>query len=102
MYHDFLTEQKQQGVCVEEPQEELDVYDLAALAYLYRRMRETEVISEAHHIVVDEAQDFGVMVYAVLKECVRSCTYTVMGGCIPEYPHGLRYQRLGRGEKTSC
>ena len=42
-------------------------------------MRETEVISEAHHIVVDEAQDFGVMVYAVLKECVRSCTYTVMG-----------------------
>lgn len=53
--------------------------DLAALAYLYRRMRETEVISEAHHIVVDEAQDFGVMVYAVLKECVRSCTYTVMG-----------------------
>ena len=79
MYHDFLTEQKQQGVCVEEPQEELDVYDLAALAYLYRRMRETEVISEAHHIVVDEAQDFGVMVYAVLKECVRSCTYTVMG-----------------------
>ena len=79
MYHDFLTEQKQQGVCVEEPQEELDVYDLAALAYLYRRMRETEVISEAHHIVVDEAQDCGVMVYAVLKECVRSCTYTVMG-----------------------
>ena len=79
MYHDFLTEQKQQGVCVEAPQEELDVYDLAALAYLYRRMRETEVISEAHHIVVDEAQDFGVMVYAVLKECVRSCTYTVMG-----------------------
>ena len=59
MYHDFLTEQKQQGVCVEAPQEELDVYDLAALAYLYRRMRETEVISEAHHIVVDEAQDFG-------------------------------------------
>ena len=79
LYTSFLTEQKQQGVCVEEPQEELDVYDLAALAYLYRRMRETEVISEAHHIVVDEAQDFGVMVYAVLKECVRSCTYTVMG-----------------------
>ena len=71
----------------------------AALAYPRRRMRETEVISEAHHIVVDEAQDFGVMVYAVLKECVRSCTYTVMGDVSQNIRTGLRYQRLGRGEK---
>ncbi len=58
---------------------EFDVYDLAALAYLYARIKEKEVISEAHHIVVDEAQDFGMMAYRVLDFCVRGCTYTIMG-----------------------
>ena len=55
------------------------MYDLAALAYLYKRMKETEVISEAHHVVIDEAQDYGMMAYAVLKYCMKDCTYTVMG-----------------------
>ena len=61
------------------PDNAFDVYDLAALAYLYKRVKETEVISEAHHIVIDEAQDFGMMVYAVLKYCIKDCTYTIMG-----------------------
>ena len=56
-----------------------DIYDLAALAYIYRRIKETEVISEAHHIVIDEAQDYGIFAYRVLKECIRECTYTIMG-----------------------
>lgn len=56
-----------------------DVYDLAALALLYKRVKETEVISEAHHIVIDEAQDFGMMAYRVLNACIKDCTYTVMG-----------------------
>lgn len=56
-----------------------DVYDLAALALLYKRVKETEVISEAHHIVIDEAQDFGMMAYRVLHACIKDCTYTVMG-----------------------
>lgn len=58
---------------------EYDIYELAALAYIYRRIRETEVISEAHHIVIDEAQDYGIMAYRVLNECIRECTYTIMG-----------------------
>ena len=58
---------------------EYDIYDLAALAYIYRRIKETEVISEAHHIVIDEAQDYGVFAYKVLNECIRDCTYTIMG-----------------------
>lgn len=57
----------------------LDVYELAALAYIYKQIRETEVISEAHHIVIDEAQDYGMMAYSVLNRCIRECTYTVMG-----------------------
>ena len=58
---------------------EYDVYDLAALAYLHHRINEIEVISEANHIVIDEAQDYGMMAYLVLKECVHDCKYTIMG-----------------------
>lgn len=79
LYHDFLLRQTEKGYDVSIPETEFDVYDLAALAYLYKRIKETEVISEAHHIVIDEAQDFGMMAYLVLKFCIYRCTYTIMG-----------------------
>ncbi|MBD5523332.1 MAG: AAA family ATPase [Lachnospiraceae bacterium] len=79
MYRDFLLKQKEKGYDVNIPDVEFNVYDLAALAYLYKRVKETEVISEAHHIVIDEAQDFGMMAYLVLKFCIYRCTYTIMG-----------------------
>lgn len=79
IYRDFLLKQKQKGYAVSIPEREFDVYDLAALAYIYKRIKETEVISEAHHVVIDEAQDFGMMAYSVLKFCIKDCTYTVMG-----------------------
>ena len=79
LYREFLEQQRKKGARVEIPDREFDVYDLAALAYLYRRIKETEVISEAHHVVIDEAQDFGMMVYQVLHSCIRECTYTIMG-----------------------
>ena len=58
---------------------EFDVYDLAALAYIYHRQKEDEVICEAKHIVIDEAQDYGMMAYRVLNECIHECKYTIMG-----------------------
>ena len=79
LYRDFLLKQKEKGYDVNIPDVEFNVYDLAALAYLYKRVKETEVISEAHHIVIDEAQDFGMMAYLVLKFCIYRCTYTIMG-----------------------
>lgn len=79
LYQNFLRAQAAKGMDAEIPEREFDVYDLAALAYLYKRIKETEVISEAHHIVIDEAQDFGMMAYSVLHFCIHSCTYTVMG-----------------------
>ena len=79
LYRDFLERQKEKGAKIQIPDREFDVYDLAALAYLYRRVKETEVISEAHHIVIDEAQDFGMFAYRVLDSCIRECTYTIMG-----------------------
>ncbi len=79
LYTQFLTEQFEKGYGVEIPGLEFDVYDLAALAYLYKRVKETEIISEAHHVVIDEAQDFGMMAYSVLDFCIKDCTYTIMG-----------------------
>lgn len=79
LYQDFLRKQTAKGYNVSIPDTEFDVYDLAALAYLYKRVKETDEISEAHHIVIDEAQDFGMMAYSVLKFCIKDCTYTIMG-----------------------
>ncbi len=79
LYNDFLAEQQKKGFDVPARAAKLDVYDLAALAYLYARTCEKEVIQEAHHVVIDEAQDFGMMVYSVLNFCLRGCTYTIMG-----------------------
>lgn len=79
LYETFLHRQRDKGYDVSIPDSAFDVYDLAALAYLYKRVKETEVISEAHHIVIDEAQDFGMMAYLVLHFCIYRCTYTVMG-----------------------
>lgn len=79
LYDSFLKEQNEKGSQVPLPGTEFDLYDLAALAYLYKRIKETEVIQEASHIVIDEAQDFGMMVYGTLKYCMSKCTFTIMG-----------------------
>lgn len=79
LYEDFLTVQRAKGYEVGRKEKEFDVYDLAALAYLYKRIKEDSVIREAGHVVIDEAQDFGMMAYASLKYCLSRCTYTIMG-----------------------
>lgn len=79
LYDTFIQEQNEKGHSIAAPETELDLYDLAALAYLYKRIKETEVIQEASHVVIDEAQDFGMMVYGSLKYCLSKCTYTIMG-----------------------
>lgn len=79
LYREFLSGQAVRGMEVEVPDLAFDVYDLAALAYLYKRVKEQEVISEAHHVVIDEAQDFGMMAYRCLDFCIGGCTYTIMG-----------------------
>lgn len=79
LYDEFLREQEEKGFPVPLPGTEFDVYDLAALAYLYKRIKEDEIIREAGHVVIDEAQDFGMMAYGALKYCLSKCTYTIMG-----------------------
>ncbi len=79
LYDNFLCEQNVKRNMNLSSGTEFDLYDLAALAYLYKRIKETEVIQEASHVVIDEAQDFGMMVYGALKYCLSKCTYTIMG-----------------------
>ncbi len=79
LYREFLHAQEQKGSAVPIPENTFDLYDLAALAYLYKRIKETDGIREASHVIIDEAQDFGMMAYGVLAYCMRGCTYTIMG-----------------------
>lgn len=79
VYEDFLDTQTAKGKSVPSPGNEFDLYDLAALAYIYKRIKETDGIREASHIIIDEAQDFGMMAYHSLYFCLRNCTYTIMG-----------------------
>ena len=79
LYEKFVKEEQEKGFPVTMPEGSYDVYDLAAMAYLYKRIKEDTVIREAGHVVIDEAQDFGMMVYASLKYCLSKCTYTIMG-----------------------
>ena len=66
-YEEFLDLQEAKGIAIKRPEDSFDVYDLAALAYLYKRLKETEIIREAGHVVIDEAQDFGMMAYGAMK-----------------------------------
>lgn len=78
-YDAFLQAQAAAWKPVTVPENSFDVYDLAALAYIYKRMKETDPVREASHVVIDEAQDFGMMAYECLYYCLRGCTYTIMG-----------------------
>lgn len=79
VYRDFLRVQRKKGKAIPDPGNSYDLYDLAALAYLYKRIKETDGIREASHVIIDEAQDFGMAAYASLYYCLRGCTYTIMG-----------------------
>ena len=77
-YQDFLAAQAVRGREVTPPGNSFDVYDLAALAYIYKRIKETDPVREASHVVIDEAQDFGMMAYRCMDACLSGCTYTII------------------------
>lgn len=59
--------------------QKFDVYDLAALVYIRRRVKMTKEYDSVKHIVIDEAQDFGAMVFGVMKSVLPKTTFTIMG-----------------------
>ncbi|MCQ2520424.1 MAG: ATP-binding domain-containing protein [Lachnospiraceae bacterium] len=79
LYEQFMNQRLAENPDVSYIPGEPDLYDLASLAYLYKKIKEVEVIQEASHVVIDEAQDFGIMAYISLKYCMSKCTFTIMG-----------------------
>ncbi|MCR5278435.1 MAG: AAA family ATPase [Lachnospiraceae bacterium] len=79
VYDEFVKSRMATGLKVSYEKAAPDLYDLAGLAYIYKRLKEKEVIQEASHVVIDEAQDFGMAAYRSLKYCMSHCTFTVMG-----------------------
>lgn len=56
-----------------------DIYDAAALVLIQKRISEKEIQDQYGQIIVDEAQDFGSMVYYVLSKELFGCYFTIMG-----------------------
>ena len=57
----------------------LDVYDLAAMAVVRRWITEDMPPNTFGQIIIDEAQDFGEMIYYVIKRLQPGCYFTIMG-----------------------
>jgi len=71
LYQEIL---KEQGY---KPNRIPDVYDLAALCYIEQRLHTRE--SKLRHIVVDEAQDFGPLLYLCMTEVFENAGFTILG-----------------------
>lgn len=56
-----------------------DVYDVAALLMVQYRITRKKEDEEFGQIFIDEAQDFGMVVYYALKRVLPKCFFTIMG-----------------------
>lgn len=58
---------------------EYDLYDIAALALIHYRLTQKEPNREFGLLFLDEAQDFGIGAYYVLKKLLPATYFTIMG-----------------------
>ena len=58
---------------------EYDIYDVAALVLIYYRVKQKNKDEEFGQIFIDEAQDFGITPYYVLRKVLPECYFTIMG-----------------------
>lgn len=95
IYHKFLTLLAAGGSMQKNPKKEvrqaakvilkhssdgrLDLYDLAMLTLIKKRLCSTDDFSFISHIVIDEAQDFGVCIFDVLHKSLPNVNFTIMG-----------------------
>ena len=57
----------------------LDIYDAAAIALIWKRLLTKKDNDEFSQIIIDEAQDYGETIYYVLKQLLPQCYFTIMG-----------------------
>lgn len=67
---------------------QLDLYDTAALAIIWKRILMKKSQEEFSQIIIDEAQDFGEMIYYVMKQLLWDCYFTIMG----DVSQNIRYE----------
>lgn len=67
---------------------QFDIYDCASLALIYKRILLKKEVDEFSQIIIDEAQDFGEMLYYVLKQLLPECYFTIMG----DVSQNIRYE----------
>lgn len=65
-----------------------DLYDTAALCLIWKRILKKKDADEFSQIIIDEAQDFGVMIYYVMKQVLDTCYFTIMG----DVSQNIRYE----------
>lgn len=58
---------------------EYDIYDVAAMVLIYYRVKQKKEDEEFGQVFIDEAQDFGVTLYYVLRKVLPACYFTIMG-----------------------
>ena len=67
---------------------QFDLYDVASLALIWKRILLKKETDEFSQIIIDEAQDFGEMIYYVLKQLLPHCYFTIMG----DVSQNIRYE----------
>ena len=104
IYEDFLQEY---GKKYEPFRKEFNVYDVAALVLIKKRILAKSLTEEYSQIIIDEAQDFGAMIYYVLKQVLYQCHFTIMGDVSQNinYDTGMNHwdemrNQVFEGEKT--
>lgn len=58
---------------------QIDLYDISALVFIKKQLKLTVDFDFVSHIIIDEAQDFGVSIFYVLRKLFPACTFTIMG-----------------------
>lgn len=57
----------------------IDIEDIPALIYIEYLLRENSIYDNYRHIVIDEAQDYGVFTFYVLKLIFKNATFSIYG-----------------------
>lgn len=65
-----------------------DLYDVAALALIWKRILVKKDTDEFSQIIIDEAQDFGESIYYVMRQLLTDCNFTIMG----DVSQNIRYE----------
>lgn len=90
IYEAFLSKMKNEmeDTLAHIRKKEMDLYDAASLVLIWQRLLKKKEEDEFSQIIIDEAQDFGEMIYYVMKQLLPGCYFTIMG----DVSQNIRYE----------